>query len=344
MENKIRIAIYCEKNDDLLSLKDSSYELISKMYELKKTAKELLKTEISYEIDAIVIALSLDDNSIQKAYRAGASKVILIQNELYRSFLNTTYALAFGEYLNTVEDYDIILFPATIKSRMLAPRVTTALGAGLVADCINLEFILKNEKLRLAATRPTFGSELMASIISKTKPQCATIREKSFEAKFQNPAQGEFIKFVGNPNIESRIKFLQTLIDKNKDDNDVLVNSDIVLCAGYGLNGQNGRYFEKIRTLAQKIGAAAAATRKVVDFNLMGKNFQIGQTGCSVKPKLYIGFGVSGAIQHICGMKHSKKIVAINTDENAEIFKYSDYKIVADAKKIIDEMLEKIER
>lgn len=341
---KMRIAIYCELNELNSSFEEESYELISKMFQLKKQAFLLLGKEIDYKIDSICLGDKIDELSIKKAYKAGSDRVVLIKNELYRSFLNTTFQKALIEYFDTVESYDIILFPASLKSRMLAPKVTTALNAGLVADCIDLDFILKNEKLYLASTRPTFGSELMATIVSKTKPECATIRKKSFPPVFENDKDGEFVEFEGNPYIENRLKILQTLFDKNSKGENNLENSKIILCAGFGLCSKNQEYFEKLKVLAEKIGANVASTRKVVDFNLMEKETQIGQTGTSVCPKLYIGFGVSGAIQHICGMKHSSKIAAINIDENAEIFKYCDYKIVEDAKKIIDEMLNKLER
>ena len=122
-----------------------------------------------------------------------------------------------------------------------------------------------------------------------------------------------------------------------------LADAKIVLVGGYGLvDNKHGTYFTKLEQLAKKINAQIGSTKKVVDLGFMSKNTQIGQTGQTISPELYISFGVSGAIQHVMGMKKSKTVIAINTDENADIFNYADYKIVADAKQIIDDLLKEL--
>lgn len=335
-----KIAIYCEVDFQDNALNDVSFELISKAYQLKSEACELMNNnDFNYSIDAVVLADKLSEETIKKAYRAGADRVILLKNSLFEIFDSITYSKAFVQYYQSNE-YDCILFPATTSARMVAPRITTMLNTGLVADCTDVNFVLKDGNLKLAPTRPTFGAELMATILSKKNPQCATIRPKTFEAVFECNKEGEFIEFNSNIQFESNIKILSSVV-QSLNEEPYFENAKIIFACGYGICGNNGEYFEKVKMLADKFNAKVASTRKLVDFNYMPQKNQVGQTGQTVSPDLYIAFGISGAIQHICAMKNSKTIVAINSDENAEIFKYSDYKIVADAKEIINKLCEK---
>ncbi len=334
-----KIAVYTEFDFKNNTLSEVSYELISKMFSLKERAKDLTSDLLyNYTIDAIVLANEIDDALANKIYSAGADRIVLIQCQEFETFNTVLYSKAFLEYYQMTY-YDCIIFPATVKTRMVAPRITTALDTGLVADCTNIDFVLKDNELKLASTRPTFGSELMAVILSKKNPQCATVRAGVFKAEFNNSKQGELIKFCVNLKRDANIEILNSIInDKAKSYFD---GAKIILAGGFGIAGNNSLYYKKLQKLADKINAKTASTRKVVDYNYMSFETQVGQTGQTVTPDIYIAFGVSGAIQHICGMKNSKKIVAINTDRNAEIFKYSDIKIVADAKEIIDKLLEK---
>lgn len=335
-----KIAIYCEVDFQDNALNNVSFELISKAYQLKSEACQLMNNnDFNYSIDAIVLADKLSEETIKKAYRAGADKVILLKNPLFETFDSITYSKAFVQYYQSNE-YDCILFPATTSTRMVAPRITTMLNTGLVADCTDVNFVLKDGNLKLAPTRPTFGAELMATILSKKNPQCATIRPKTFEAVFECDKEGEFIQFDSNIQPEKNIKILSSVVQSSNEE-PYFENAKVIFACGYGICGNNGEYFEKVKMLADKLNAKVASTRKLVDFNYMPQKNQVGQTGQTVSPDLYIAFGVSGAIQHICAMKNSKTIVAINNDENAEIFKYSDYKIIADAKEIIDKLYEK---
>ena len=334
-----KITVYCEV--DLLSKKldDVSYELISKAYELALKAKEL-QPNSDFTVEAIALADSLDDESVKKAQNAGANRFVFIQSKSLETFSQTIFSQCFVEYYKKSQS-EVLIFPATIKGRMVAPRITTILNTGLVADCTELDFILKDDKLKFAPTRPTFGAELMATILSKTNPQCATVRPRVFEADFSKNTKCECFKYEPTLYEENRLKIANAIFDNILDKAD-FSDTKIVLVAGWGLNDKgNRKYYALLEHLAKLTGAKIAATRKVVDSGLMPQYTQIGQTGSSVNADLYIGFGVSGAIQHIMGMKNSKTILAINTDPNAEIFKYCDYKIVADAKKIIEELVQK---
>ncbi|MBR2068234.1 MAG: electron transfer flavoprotein subunit alpha/FixB family protein [Candidatus Gastranaerophilales bacterium] len=330
-----KLAIYVEKEGNTLI--DASYELISKACELKAFAKSSKDMEI--EVTAVLVSSAVDENDVKKAFLAGADNFILIKNDDFQVFNQMKYSSAFLSYFH--ENYhDYILFPATPTGRMIAPRVTTVLNTGLVADCTGLEFIIKDGLLKLASTRPTFGAELMATILSKQSPECATIRPKTFKADFRNTKIGTYKEFPCS--IENNFDLI--LLDSTKDEAQK-INFDtakVIFSAGYGLyDGKDNIYIEKLYQITQKLNIGFALTRKLVDLGIKSSQYQIGQTGMTATPELYVAFGISGTIQHIAGMKNSKIIIAINNDENAEIFKYSDYKIVTDARAVIDDLFEK---
>ena len=335
-----KITVYCEV--DLLNkkLKDVSYELVSKAYELTKKAKELAGDD--YVVEAVALCDEIKEESVKKLYASGATNFVLVQDKCLNNFSQTVFAQCFVEYYKE-NPSEVIIFPATTCGRIVAPRITTMLDTGLVADCIGLDFIVRENKLKFAPTRPTFGSELMATIISKKNPQCATVRPGTFKANFEINIDGQLSVFNPNSYEEPRIRLLRAILDNAPNMSD-FSNTNIILAAGYGLVDKTDRkYFSRLEKLATKIGAKVASSRKVVDMGFMSAVTQVGQTGTTVEPELYVAFGISGALQHVQGMKNSKTIVAINTDANAEIFKYCDYKIVADAKVLIDELLEKME-
>ena len=220
---------------------------------------------------------------------------------------------------------------ATNQGRDLAPRVSAALGTGLTADCTGLDI---NEKGQLAATRPTFGGQLMATILCKTYPQMATVRPNVFKVNPQDfyveteliscPANISYLK----KNVEL-IDFKKTIESEIND----LDSAEIIVAGGKGLKNEKG--FELLRSFAQKIGATVGATRGAVEMGLAPASIQIGQTGKTVNPKVYIACGISGAIQHTVGMTGSEHIIAINNDENAPIFDIADTGIVGDIFEIL---------
>ena len=341
-----KIAVYCEIDNANNGLSDVSFELLSKARQMKFDAKKIDCEGNDFEVVAIAIGKTLDMESAKKAFSAGADYFTLIKDDCLELFSQTAYSLAFIEYFSA-NPCDIIIFPATSKGRIIAPRITTILDTGLVADCTGLELIERNGKIVLASTRPTFGAELMATIISKKNPQCATVRPKTFAADFwdiENSVSNSYFEYqLKYPINETRSRLLRTFLDKDSISD--FAGAKIILAGGFGLyDGKNREYYDKLEKLAKKIGAKFGATRKVVDLNLVPKNCQIGQTGTTVLPELYVAFGISGAVQHMVGAKNSKKIIAINSDKDAEIFKYADYKIVADAKKIIDDLIEYISK
>jgi len=331
-----KIAIYAESKNELIE--DTTFELISKAKELADFAKKSYNIDI--KITTLLISPDVSEESVRNAFRAGSNKFVLIKNDAFFNFNQITYTSAFLSYYNK-NPQDFILFPATPTGRMVAPRVTTVLETGLVADCTGLDFVIKDNELKLAATRPTFGAELMATILSRKSPECATIRPKTFKINFSNNNQGEFIEIQYLIKNNSNFRLLDTSIDKTQKVD--FSKSKIILSAGFGLyDGGSNEYIHKLQELARIIGADFAISRKLADFKVKDSEYQVGQTGATVTPDLYVAFGISGAMQHIQGMKNSKTIVAINSDPNAEIFKYSDYKIVANAKEVIDQLFLKL--
>ncbi len=226
----------------------------------------------------------------------------------------------------------VILSPAEIRMRNIMPLLSWHLKAGLTADCTALEM---NEG-KLLQTRPAFGNSLIANIESLSSIQMATVRTGTFQPKFQK--ENDYITIVEEytPScpklaVTGAERFLQ---------GKPLTQAEIIVAGGLGVGSKEG--FEKLRLAAQKLGAAVGATRSAVDAGFASYNAQIGMTGVTVCPKLYIAVGISGAVQHLAGMSGSTKVVAINSDPKAPIFDYADYGIVGDWEEIVDQLLQTI--
>ena len=226
---------------------------------------------------------------------------------------------------------------ATDNGRNLAPRTASALELGLTADCTELEI---DNYGNLFATRPTYGGKMIATISSKTKPNFATIRVGTFNlSDFRQTKTRTSSIDIENNNTSSPIEVLETYI---KDDNNDLTYSDIIIAGGLGLKTKEN--FAMIYKLAELLNAKPAASRAAVEQNWADKSIQIGQTGIIASPKLYIAFGISGAMQHIVGINNSDKIIAINIDESAPIMKLADVAIKEDAINLLKVLTEKLEQ
>ena len=231
-----------------------------------------------------------------------------------------------------------MLFGATRLGRDLAPRVAARLGFGLTADCTELDI---NENGQLAATRPTFGGSLMATILSKSQTQMATVRANVFKAiPVENPSQPEIEeKFYNFDEITDLVKLLEFKpFEGNSGQN--IVDAEIIVAGGMGMKNKEG--FDLLKKLADALGGQVGASRKAIEAGLADASVQIGQTGKTVTPKLYIACGISGAIQHLVGMNMSDKIIAINSDPNAPIFKNADYGIVGDVFEVLPKLIENL--
>jgi len=235
---------------------------------------------------------------------------------------------------------EIILMGATSIGRDLAPRVATRLKVGLTADCTGLD--IDREERNLIQTRPAFGGNVMATIVSAyARPQMTTVRPKVMKKPkpLKRKSKGKVVKikpyFTQKDKILEIIKFIKE--EKGVKD---LQEAEIIVSGGRGL-GKAGN-FSLIRELADLLGGAVGASRAVVDAGWIPSYHQVGQTGKTVQPKLYIACGISGAIQHQVGMRTSDIIVAINKDPNAPIFNIATYGIVEDLHKFLPLLIKKI--
>jgi electron transfer flavoprotein alpha subunit len=306
-------------------------------FELLNKAQVLAKDLNTY-VGAVLLGSGIKDKA-QELISRGADKVFVIDSPVLQNFITENYKEAIIELVNKYKP-EIILAGATTTGRSLVSRIAVDLYAGLTADCTGLD--IDKEKKILIQTRPAFGGNIMAQIISPDyRPQMATVRHKVMPEAVVNPGrEGEVIVNDFNPEWQDhRIKFLDFIAEAVSTVN--LSDADIIVSGGRGLQAPEN--FKIIEELAASLGAAVGASRAAVDSGWMPYSHQVGQTGRTVCPKIYIACGISGQIQHLVGMQSSKTIIAINKDPDAPIFKVADYGLVGDVFKIIPLLTKKIQ-
>ena len=299
-----------------------------------------LHTSNTTTISALLICKNGLAENYKEAFRnSGFDKVYIAENDRFTHYSTELYAKTAIDIIKEVKP-DIILIGATTQGRDLAPRISTSLHTGLTADCTGLDI---NEKGQLMATRPTFGGQLMATILCKNTPQMATVRPKVFKPLAQNVVKNtEFIYFEPQiADIKRKVEFVE--FEKYlKSSINELDSAEIIVAGGKGMKNDKG--FALLKDFAKALGGAVGASRGAVEIGLAPQDIQIGQTGKTVSPKLYIACGISGAVQHIVGIENSGRIVAINTDPQAQIFDNCDCGIVGDAFEIIPKLIENLKR
>jgi len=269
----------------------------------------------------------------------GADRVIYAEHELLATYTTDAYTGVICELINERKP-EIMLLGATSTGRDLAPRISARIHTGLTADCTKLDLDLENR--RLIQTLPTFGDNLMATIITPNhRPQMATVRPGVMErAPYDEKREGIIEKIKPELSQEHiRARVVKTI--KGGKAQVKLEEAKIIVSGGRGVKGPEG--FKLIKELAEKLGGVVGASRAAVDEGWIDKAHLVGQTGKTVRPDLYIACGISGAIQHLAGMKESKCIVAINKDKNAPIFKIADYGIVGDLYEIIPALISELD-
>ena len=240
-----------------------------------------------------------------------------------------------------IEKYhpSIVLYGATNNGRDLAPRVACRLETGLTADCTELD--IDEETGLLVSTRPTFGGNLMATILCPDhRPQMSTVRPGVF--KKGTPDEGRTGEIVAEDVHIDPAQIRVSLVERVKEVAEAvnLEEAEIIVSGGRGLKEEKG--FDLIRELAGVLGATVGASRAAVDAGWISHVHQVGQTGKTVAPKLYIAVGISGAIQHLAGMSGSDTVVAINKDPDAPIFDVADYAVVGDLYEVVPALIEAI--
>lgn len=263
----------------------------------------------------------------QECFERGADLVYLAASPLLAEYRNEPYTKVMTELVNEHKP-EILLLGATTLGRDLAGAVATTLLTGLTADCTALAI---DEERSLAATRPTFGGSLLCTILTLNfRPQMATVRPRVFEMPSRTPGRvGRVIEHRVNLVEESILTKVLEFIPDRRSDKTQLAYADIVVAGGLGLKSVEN--FSLVRELAQELGGDYGGTRPLVQKGWIPADRQIGQTGKTIRPKLYIAAGISGAIQHRVGVEGADLIVAINTDASAPIFDFAHLGIVADA-------------
>lgn len=269
----------------------------------------------------------------------GADEVLVIDNPLLKNYTTDGYTKAICE-VATERKPGILFIGATFIGRDLGPRVAARLSTGLTADCTILDVDVENGDL--LATRPAFGGNLMATIACPDhRPQMATIRPGVFS---KLPVEDrEFKVEEVNVNLEDsdiRTKIIE-IIKEHKDIVDIS-EAKILVAGGRGVGSKEN--FTLLEDLASVLGGTVAASRAAVEKGWVDKEYQVGQTGKTVRPTIYVACGISGAIQHVAGMQDSEVIIAINKDESAPIMKVADYAMVGDINKVLPEFISQIRR
>ncbi len=312
---------------------DVSFELLSKGRKLADSMKGALK--------AVVIGYNVKGIASQ-TFKYGANEALLIDHPDLKLFRTMPYSRIMNELIKKHVPR-IVLFGATVYGRDLAPRIASNTRSGLTADCTDLKisdvkYLGKEYPQLLLQIRPAFGGNIVATIITPDVPvQMATVREGVMEMHpFEKPHKEKITEIPYNP---IDIDGLLEIIEQQREESKVnLKAAPIIVAGGYGLGTKEN--FKLLHDLAHAIGGEVAGSRAAVDAGFVSPERQVGQTGVTVRPKLYIAVGISGAIQHRAGMQEAKKIIAINTDPDAPIFDICHYGIVGDAAQVIPMFIE----
>ncbi len=307
-------------------------------YELLGAGRRLAE-EIGCGVSSVLIGNNLASQA-KKLVAYGADKVFLVQSDKLKDFNEESYTKLLVRIISEQRP-EIVLGGATTIGRSLLPRLAVELKTGLTADCTGLD--IQKETGNLMQTRPAFGGNIMATILcEKRRPQMATVRHKVMKALPPDEGRtGEIIEVAPtDAELETRAKVLESIEEAAETIN--IAEADIIISGGRGMKGPEN--YSMLFKLAKLLGAAVGASRSAVDAGWVPYSFQVGQTGKTVQPKLYIACGISGAIQHLVGMQSSDTIVAINKDPEAPIFKVATYGLVGDLFEIIPRLTKEIEQ
>lgn len=340
--------VYTEQRDG--KLMNVALELIGEGYRLSR--------EIGGDTKVCALVVGNEtDHLAEELYAYGADRVYQISSPLLAHYTTDGYTKVITEAIREQKP-EIVLFGATHIGRDLAPRIAARLDTGLTADCTRLDINTGNYihylqtyttastagldaedgNKGLKQTRPAFGGNLMATIVTpNTRPQMATVRPGVMEKREKDSARkGELIKLECALTEE---EIHVEVMDVVKEAKEIvsLTDAQIICSGGRGLGDADG--FKLIREFADKVGGVVGASRAAVDSGWIDASHQVGQTGTTVKPKIYFACGISGAIQHLAGMQTSDIIVAINKDPDAPMMQLADYAICGDLKKVIPELI-----
>ena len=303
-----------------------TFELIGKAIELAKVIK--------HPVYALLIGDDVNENA-KELLEYGVDKVYVYEHELLKDFDIERYTNCFADFISTVKPSSILV-GATNVGRSLAPRVAARFHTGLTADCTKLEM---KENTDLVQIRPAFGGNIMAQIVNPNhRPQFATVRYKVFNAPLKGEEKGEIVKVdIKEEWLNSHIEVLN--VEEKPKELDIS-EADVIVAVGRGLKSKDD--LTMINELADLLGGVVACSRPMVEAGIFDGKHQIGLSGKTVKPKLIITVGISGAVQFTSGMKNSDCIIAINNNPYAPIYDVANYGIVGDMYEIVPELIKKI--
>lgn len=328
------VFVYCEIEDGIVA--DVSLELLTK--------GRKLANQIGAKLEAVAIGAGLD-NIGKQVYPFGVDVLHTADDKRLAPFTTIPHAKIIVDLFKK-EKPEIVLFGATSIGRDLAPRVASALQCGLTADCTSLEIgdhvepkDKKEYKNLLYQIRPAFGGNIIATIVNpETRPQMATVREGVMKKEVLDEKYAGTQKSIDVNTVivdaDCAVKIIERHIEKSKLN---IKGAPIIVCGGYGVGSKEN--FQSLFELASVLGGEVGGSRAAVDAGYIEHERQIGQTGVTVRPKLYIACGISGAVQHTAGMAESSMIISINTDPKAPINTIADYTITGDISEVIPKMI-----
>lgn len=320
------ICIFAENYNG--KLEPASAELVSAARLIQETTKE--------QISAVVVAKDCD-GIIEELKNIGVEKIYAVKTDHDILFQDDAASQVLADMIRKI-DPSSVLIPATPAGRSIFSRVAMKLNCGLTADCTELLVGTKEDgSYYIKQNKPSYGENVFVTIVTRDGyyPQMMTVRPGVYTIPEKSEGDAEVVYMDDIQIPESRIEIAGIL--PQEDSTDSILSAEIVVVGGRGtLEDDN---FELVKQFADKIGAAIGGTRPMVDTETIPFDHQIGQTGLTIRPKICISLGVSGAIQHTEGIKDTKLFVAVNTDENAAIFKVADYGMVADLREVLENYL-----
>jgi len=327
-------AKFTDYKDVLVFAEQREGEVASVSFELLGAGRRLAD-----KLDASLIALLVgaEEDQAKELIKWGADKVLLCADDSLRQFNDDSYAQVLTTVIQEFKP-SIVLAGATPIGRSFVPRVAARVRTGLTADCTSLE--IDSDTGSLLQVRPAFGGNIMATILCPDyRPQMATVRPRVMKkGEYEIDRTGEIIN-ISSDDVSSRTKVIETV----KEVSEISVNlheADFIIAGGRGTGGEKG--FKLLEGLAEALDGVVGASRAAVDEGWVSYSHQVGQTGKTVNPKIYIACGISGAVQHLVGMQSSDMIIAINKNADAPIFNVATYGIVGDLFEIVPLLTKKI--
>ena len=323
MKNYTGLMVFAEQREGRVH--PVSYELLGKGREIAD--------KLGAGLSSVLLGNQMGEEARELIYY-GADKVFLYDHPTFKDFDLLNYKHNIVKLVREVKP-ETFLLGATHLGRSLGPRIAVALATGLTADCTGLGV---DEKDSLIQIRPAFSGNIFAHIKTKTRPQMATVRYKVMQSKGRDVGRrGEIIRKEAE-----LVPSLLTIVKKEKSGEVNIAEADVIISGGRGL--KKAEDFCILSDLAELLGGAVGASRPLVDDRWIGREHQVGFSGNTVKPKIYVACGISGSPQHLAGMRTSDVIIAINSDPSAPIFKVADYGIVGDLYEVVPKLINGIKR